>query len=441
MKRILLFILSLLFLATAFQSDKILTSGWYQQFMPNLNGQAISDIYFLDSLNGWAVTQSASVTDTAYILKTTNGGDNWIIKYGSIDDYSKVMFVNQNTGFVSGGDLLKSTNSGNNWFSINRPNQTKIEDMYVLNNDTIWIVDNDHLTGGVFRTTNGGLNWTQQFSGGTENPNKIYMYNARIGFITNNTGGLLNIRKTTDGGLNWSILVSNDSFTDIYLIDSLTGWRANNFIKKTTDGGLNWVNQVLPQGINGQAISAGIKSLSVINKDTIWGSYASVIFPNSIWRSILFRTTNGGDNWLYQIPDTTINLGRYLNIRFFNKYSGWAYASGGGIHTTTGGDTLFYTGVTQINTEVPNDYKLFQNYPNPFNPKTTIEYEIKRSGFITLGVYDIRGKEMMTLVSQKQTPGKYLVDFPGVLFPSGVYFYRLSVDEIPINTKKMMLIK
>jgi photosystem II stability/assembly factor-like uncharacterized protein len=85
------------------------------------------------------------------------------------------MFVNQNTGFVSGGDLLKSSNGGENWFSINRPNQTNIEDMYVLNNDTIWLVDNNSFVGGVFRTTNGGLSWTQQFSAGTENPNKIFL--------------------------------------------------------------------------------------------------------------------------------------------------------------------------------------------------------------------------------------------------------------------------
>jgi hypothetical protein len=96
---------------------------------------------------------------------------------------------------------------------------------------------------------------------------------------------------------------------------------------------------------------------------------------------------------------------------------------------------------TNRNTEVPKNYKLYQNYPNPFNPKTKIEYEIKRSGYITLAVYDIRGKEMTTLVSQKQAPGKYLVDFPGVLFPSGIYFYRLSTDGKPIDTKKMMLIK
>ena len=72
--------------------------------------------------------------------------------------------------------------------------------MYVLNNDTIWLVDNDSFVGGVFLTTNGGLSWTQQFSGGTENPNKIYMFNARIGFIKNMNNSS-SLKKTTNGGI------------------------------------------------------------------------------------------------------------------------------------------------------------------------------------------------------------------------------------------------
>jgi len=438
MKRILLFILFLLFLATAFQSDKISTSGWYQQFLPNLNGRPISDITFLDSLIGFSVTPYIA-NDTAYILKTTNGGDNWLVIFrqptNTVGGFNRIQFINQQTGFACGNFLWKTTNEGMNWFNVNTSSIFPMN-MYVLNQDTIWLIDSESLTGGVFRTTNGGLNWTQQFSGGTENPNEIYMYNARIGFISGNPSPR-KIRKTTDGGNSWFIVLTNDYFADMYFADSLTGWKCSVFgMKKTTDGGLNWVTQQIPDG--GNIIVTGVQSFSNINNDTIWGAGGTYLFPNNQFRGILYRTTNGGSNWYYQIPDTTIHLGGYSFINFVNKNNGWANTT---IHTTTGGDSLFYTGVIQTNTEVPNDYKLFQNYPNPFNPKTTIEYEIKRGGFITLEVYDIRGKEMMTLVSQKQTPGKYLVDFPGVLFPSGVYFYRLSVDEIPINTKKMILIK
>jgi Secretion system C-terminal sorting domain len=312
--------------------------------------------------------------------------------------------------------------------------------MYVLNQDTIWLIDDEPMTSGVFRTTNGGLTWTRQLSAGSQNPDMIYMYNARIGFIVDNTGGN-NLRKTTDGGNSWFTVVSGQGFYDMKFIDSLTGWRAKDYIKKTTDGGLTWVEQTFPQGGNGYTLFPSIRSFSVLNKDSIWGGYGVARYPNLFSRGILLQTTNGGTSWRYQIPDTSFQIPRYNHVQFLNAKTGWAYFLGSGIHTTTGGDTTFYTTSIQTNTEVPKDYILYQNYPNPFNPKTTIEYEIKHSGYITLAVYDIRGKEMTTLVSQKQTPGKYLVDFPGVLFPSGVYFYRLSTDGKPIDTKKMMLIK
>ena len=55
-------------------------SGWYQQFLPNIGGRQISDVFFLDSLTGWGVTPFTQLNDTVYVLKTINGGDNWFIK-------------------------------------------------------------------------------------------------------------------------------------------------------------------------------------------------------------------------------------------------------------------------------------------------------------------------------------------------------------------------
>ncbi len=120
-----------------------------------------------------------------------------------------------------------------------------------------------------------------------------------------------------------------------------------------------------------------------------------------------------------------------------------------------------------------NNFLLSQNYPNPFNPTTTIEYSIpkethshqqiggqnlipsregkERSGrparqvlgggvFITLKVYDLLGKEVTTLVNQKQNPGNYKVMFDASNLSSGVYYYRLKSGNY-VKTKKMLLIK
>jgi len=442
-----LFYVSIILFFIAFNFNDTPPFGWYQQFLPNLNGRSVTDIFFLDSLTGWSVTNATNqINDTAYVLKTTNGGDNWVIQYrkiqtgGGSSGYVRVYFLNQTTGFACGvNGIFKSTNGGTNWVSIEASGNT-YDNMSILNQDTIWIVSSESLMGGVFLTTNGGTNWNQQFSGGTSNPNKIYMYNTRIGFIVNNTNGS-GLRKTTNGGLNWFVVVPNEGFSDMYFADSLTGWRVNDYVKKTTDGGITWFQQQLPQGVNGQSIVFGIRSITKNNRDTIWGSYAGVFFPNSQARGIVYRTTNGGNNWFYQIPDTTIKLGAYLKIQFNNKNIGWAYAGGGGIHTVTGGDTTFLTTVHKINSEVPKDYKLYQNYPNPFNQFTIINYQCTIKSNIKIKVYDISGKEMAILVNQINMPGNYQVKFDGGNLSSGIYFYTLFVNGKVIDTKKAVLIK
>ena len=108
-------------------------------------------------------------------------------------------------------------------------------------------------------------------------------------------------------------------------------------------------------------------------------------------------------------------------------------------------------------TSVKNNYNLadkfflYQNYPNPFNPTTTIQYtiptlpysspspkELARKGFVSLKIYDILGKEVATLVNNKQPPGIYKVKFDAKDLPSGVYYYRLQVGSF--SKVKMMLL-
>jgi len=85
-------------------------------------------------------------------------------------------------------------------------------------------------------------------------------------------------------------------------------------------------------------------------------------------------------------------------------------------------------------------YSLSQNYPNPFNPKTTIAYQIPEDGFVTLKVYDVLGNEVTTLINDYKTRGSYNVDFNGSDLASGVYLYRIKVNDYSA-TKKLILMK
>ena len=88
----------------------------------------------------------------------------------------------------------------------------------------------------------------------------------------------------------------------------------------------------------------------------------------------------------------------------------------------------------------PINYSLSQNYPNPFNPVTKIIYSIEKQGLVTLKIYDILGREIKTLANEVKTPGNYLVEFNGIEFASGVYFYRIQAGKFS-QVKRMVLIK
>ncbi len=89
---------------------------------------------------------------------------------------------------------------------------------------------------------------------------------------------------------------------------------------------------------------------------------------------------------------------------------------------------------------VPNKFSLQQNYPNPFNPKTKIKYEIAKSGFVNLKVFDVLGREIKTLVNENQNAGYYETDFDANNLNSGIYFYKLTTNNFS-EMKKMILVK
>ena len=85
-------------------------------------------------------------------------------------------------------------------------------------------------------------------------------------------------------------------------------------------------------------------------------------------------------------------------------------------------------------------FSLEQNYPNPFNPVTAIKYTVPKQNLVKLVVYDIIGREVVTLVNEVKQPGNYSVSFDASNLASGVYFYRMAAGDFT-DVKKMVLIK
>ncbi|MEO8446387.1 MAG: T9SS type A sorting domain-containing protein, partial [bacterium] len=126
------------------------------------------------------------------------------------------------------------------------------------------------------------------------------------------------------------------------------------------------------------------------------------------------------------------------SVYFIDENTGYAAGDYGTLIKTTNGGMTF---ITNINSNVPHKFELNQNYPNPFNPSTVIEYKIKTTGAIELKLFDVTGREVLTLVNERQSHGEYRVMLDGSRLASGVYFYSLYSDGVIMDSKKCLLIK
>jgi hypothetical protein len=219
----------------------------------------------------------------------------------------------------------------------------------------------------------------------------------------------------------------------VKFIDENSGFAISNTSEfyKTTNGGQYWIAS---GNINSNISQYG--DFTFINANTGFATYY-LGYTNSI--QIVTKTTNGGTTWRDINVNTDYSPMDLNKINFINDLTGFIYGGYGTIFKTTDGGFVF---VNQISSEIPDKFSLKQNYPNPFNPNTVIRYQLSVAGFTTLKVFDLLGKEVATLVNEKQNAGSYAVDFNSSEFnlPSGIYFYTLNAGEFK-ETRKMVLVK
>jgi hypothetical protein len=134
-------------------------------------------------------------------------------------------------------------------------------------------------------------------------------------------------------------------------------------------------------------------------------------------------------------------LGDYTSVSAVNGHIRpvWSNMTNHSIYTAIV-DTFYTIGINNNEEIIPGFFKLYQNYPNPFNPVTKISYDLPKSGFVSLKVYDMLGREVTTLVNEVKKEGSYLVDFDGSNLASGVYFFKLKSNDF-VDIKKMILLK
>ncbi len=157
---------------------------------------------------------------------------------------------------------------------------------------------------------------------------------------------------------------------------------------------------------------------------------------------ILYIIGGEKDTIISNISQNSYSFDGTYFLKSNTTYTWYVKASDGEDTTKSSNERTFTTSFTSNINEniILNDYCLYQNYPNPFNPNTIISYYVPKESKVILKVFDVLGKEIVTLVNDIKQPGKHEVLFDDVELTGGIYFYQMVSDNF-ISTKKMILIK
>ncbi|MCU0371822.1 MAG: T9SS type A sorting domain-containing protein [Ignavibacteria bacterium] len=459
-------------------------------------------LYSQDGLGVWTVTYNNTSRIYAIVInpvnqnimytgsldsgvyKTTNGGLNWTPVNNGLT-YVKVQCLaisssNPNV-LYAGTDHLGTTNSGiyvstdagANWTykSTGITDVKGIQQIVIhpTNPNLAFAAVFDGVnasTIGMYKTTDGGNTWTASNTGMTNynilsiafnplNPNVMY---AGSSLILPGSTGPAKIYKSYNGGANWFEIVNglptgtttgnpvralSVSTTDtsrvlaaLFVNDTTGG------VYVTTNSGQLWQKKysALPNTVG------TLYRACLIRPGSSAEMYVCIDRTTPAAPMGVYRSTDGGNIW------ADFNGGSLLNsysIRAFAfKTLGPAgdptlYA--GGSHTTlpTARGVFEYswigTGIVN-NGQVPEKFYLSQNYPNPFNPSATIEFGMQKTGFVSIKVFDMLGREVAVLVNEVRKAGIYTAVFDGSKLTSGAYFYRIETNGFT-DTKRMLLIK
>jgi hypothetical protein len=153
----------------------------------------------------------------------------------------------------------------------------------------------------------------------------------------------------------------------------------------------------------------------------------------STWQSLGFTQGKGNSNipTTYKYTDKKLDVGDYqYRLKQVDNNGNFEY------HNPSNN--------TDVIIGKPISSEMSQNYPNPSNPKSKIDYQIPFDGKVSIKVYDITGREVVTLINTDQQAGYYTTEFDGTNLASGIYFYRIIAEgggQKFIKTLKMVIVK
>ena len=397
-------------------------TGWIQQ-NSKFNG-SLSDVCFINPDTGWVVGARGR------ILHTTNGGEQWNRQTSNTRVYlTKIFFISALKGWIVGENstILHTEDGGENWnFQQLDVNDALLFDVFFVNDSSGWIANsqyNNQSGNNIYKTTNGGENWSRKNIDWSNSPsvNSLFFLNQDVGWIGNHGIG---IGITNNGGSTWSLNENEHCVNSIHFINENTGWIncSPMGIYKTTDGGYTW------QHNTSQPATWGV-DVYFFNENIGWATSGT---PDS---SFIMKTTNGGNSWTIQNshPLSTVE---FNSLCFIDENLGWVVGTGGVIYKF--GSSAYINSLERnVNS---NNILSIQIIPHAYTTIFAIKYELAKSGYVKLEVYNLNGSKIETLVNKRQTEGEHYVAWQPQDLPSGIYIVKLQNEEL-MYTKKLVLKK
>ncbi|MBK8552301.1 MAG: T9SS type A sorting domain-containing protein [Ignavibacteria bacterium] len=352
-------------------------------------------------------------SQNGFVYISTNNGINWNLTSNGMSPINALLFKDTILFAGTNNGVYYSSDYGISWLLIST--LTPVTSL-AANGINLFAGSAD----GVYHSSNNGLNFTQ--AGLTGYPiNELAVKDTYLYAAAYNNG----IFRSNNNGLSWAAINAGLSTTNI---GSFAVCNTNIYAGNYGSGAFLSTN-----GTSWITINSGLTNLNV----ACFAVSGTHIFSGT-GNGGVFIIPNGTTNW------NEVNLGlTIMKITALIVNETYLFAAtydngAGGIWRRPLSEMI--TSIQSLSTTIPSDFYLEQNYPNPFNPVTKLEFEISDLGFVSLKVYGALGKEVVTLVNEKLSPGKYQVEFDGSGLTSGVYFYRLTAGEFT-DTKRMILIK
>ncbi len=402
--------------------------------------QNLNSVYFTDSLTGWAVG------DSGVIIHTIDGGESWIFQNSTTEnDIVDVFFLNSNLGWASsfnytvipyGTIILKTINGGVDWVAEPYPEENIfMNTILFLDSLNGWMGGSPHA---LVNTTDGGIQWEQADIDTSTLAFfpvlSIQFYNEQYGYAC---GGIFDIAgvtwRTNNGGEKWYAIDGSDAPADevheLYIFDSLHVMGAGGDpdfgygvgMIRTLDGGYNWDYDEI--GIQGNAFD-----IDFVNENEVWA-------PLGPQRKFIYSIDTGSTWTQMSTPDLTA----IYDIIFPDSLHGFAVGDNGAMLKFMPGPILGVESMAALSDGVI----LYQNFPNPFTGNTTITFEIPPDKYdkllVQIRIFDLFGNEAATYSPEKVISGMYRVTFDGANFPNGMYFYQLTIGDVVISSKRMIL--